>query len=114
MIIGKGAAYARVEDLLKQLVDLTGIPYLPMSMGKGTLPDADPNSAMACRSTIMEQADVVILAGARLNWLLSRGHGKWSPDTKFIQLDIDPRKSTSTARLRRPWWATSAARCRLR
>lgn len=90
MVIGKGAAYARVEDLLKQLVDLTGIPYLPMSMGKGTLPDAAPNSAMACRSTIMEQADVVILAGARLNWLLSRGHGKWSPDTKFIQLDIDP------------------------
>lgn len=90
MIIGKGAAYARVEDLLKQLVDLTGIPYLPMSMGKGTLPDAGPNSAMACRSTIMEQADVVILAGARLNWLLSRGHGKWSSDTKFIQLDIDP------------------------
>lgn len=90
MIIGKGAAYARVEDLLKQLVDLTGIPYLPMSMGKGTLPDAGPNSAMACRSTIMEQADVVILAGARLNWLLSRGHGKWSPDTRFIQLDIDP------------------------
>ncbi len=90
MIIGKGAAYARVEDLLKQLVDLTGIPYLPMSMAKGTLPDAGPYSAMACRSTVMEQADVVILAGARLNWLLSRGHGKWSPDTKFIQLDIDP------------------------
>lgn len=90
IIIGKGAAFARVEEQLKQLVDTTGIPYLPMSMGKGVLPDNGPLSALACRSTIMEDADVVILAGARLNWLLSRGHGKWSTATKFIQLDIEP------------------------
>ena len=90
VIIGKGAAYAGVEDKLKTFVDKTGIPYLPMSMAKGVLPDDGPLSALSCRSTIMEQADVVILAGARLNWLLSRGHGKWSPDTKFVQLDIDP------------------------
>ena len=37
----------------------------------------------------MEQSDVVVLVGARLNWLLSRGHGKWNPAGKFIQLDID-------------------------
>ena len=90
IIIGKGAAYAQVEDKLKELVDKTGIPYYPMSMGKGVLPDNGPLSAMACRSTIMADADVVLLVGARLNWLLSRGHGKWSPDTKFIQFDIDP------------------------
>ncbi len=90
VIIGKGAAYAGVEDKLKTFVDKTGIPYFPMSMAKGVLPDDGPLSALSCRSTIMEQADVVILAGARLNWLLSRGHGKWSPDTKFVQLDIDP------------------------
>lgn len=90
IIIGKGAAYAKVEDKLKALVDATGVPYLPMSMAKGVLPDSGPLSAMACRSEVLEQADVVMLAGARLNWLLSRGHGKWSPDTKFIQLDIEP------------------------
>lgn len=90
LLIGKGAAFARVENQLKELVDKTGIPYYPMSMAKGVLPDAGPLSALSCRSTIMEEADVVILVGARLNWLLSRGHGKWSPDTKFVQLDIDP------------------------
>lgn len=90
IIIGKGAAYAKVEDLIKEFVEKTGIPYLPMSMAKGVLPDEGPLSALACRSTIMEEADVVILAGARLNWLLSRGHGKWSKTVKFVQLDIDP------------------------
>lgn len=89
IIIGKGAAYARVEDRLKKLVETYKVPYFPMSMGKGVLPDTGELSALSCRSTIMEQADVVILAGARLNWLLSRGHGKWSPDTKFIQFDIE-------------------------
>lgn len=89
-LIGKGAAYARVEDKIKELVDKTGIPYYPMSMAKGVLPDSGPLCAISCRSTIMEQADVVVLIGARLNWLLSRGKGKWSPDTKFVQLDIDP------------------------
>ncbi len=89
-LIGKGAAYARVEDKIKELVDKTGIPYYPMSMAKGVLPDNGPLCAISCRSTIMEQADVVVLIGARLNWLLSRGKGKWSPDTKFVQIDIDP------------------------
>ncbi|MDE5720847.1 MAG: hypothetical protein K2I34_08835, partial [Paramuribaculum sp.] len=94
LLIGKGAAYAQVEDELKQFVDKTGIPYYAMSMAKGVLPDKGPLSALSCRSTIMEQADVVILVGARLNWLLSRGHGKWdkNPSLKFVQLDIDPQE----------------------
>ena len=90
IVIGKGAAYARVEDKLKTLVEKTGIPYFPMSMAKGVLPDNGPLSALSCRSTIMEDSDVVMLVGARLNWLLSRGHGKWNPAGKFIQLEIDP------------------------
>ena len=89
-VIGKGAAYAQVEDRVKELVEKTGIPYYPMSMAKGFLPDDGPLSALSCRKEIMEEADVVVLIGARLNWLLSRGHGAWNPAGKFIQLDIDP------------------------
>ena len=91
-LIGKGAAYAQVENKVKQLVESTGIPFYPMSMAKGLMPDNHPLSAISCRSTIMQQADVVVLIGARLNWLLSRGHGKWNSDTKFVQLDIDPQE----------------------
>ncbi|MDE6528255.1 MAG: oxalyl-CoA decarboxylase, partial [Muribaculaceae bacterium] len=90
ILLGKGAAQARVEDLVKEFVEKTGIPFYPMSMAKGILPDKHPLSALSVRSTIMEDADVVMLVGARLNWLLSRGKGKWNPDGKFIQLEIDP------------------------
>lgn len=92
VLLGKGAAYAQVDEKIKQFIEKTGIPYYPMSMAKGLLPDNHPLSALSCRSTIMEQADVVMLIGARLNWLLSRGKGKWSPDTQFIQVDIDPQE----------------------
>ncbi len=90
ILLGKGAAYAQVEDKIKTLVEKYNIPYLPMSMAKGVMPDAGPLSALSCRSTIMEKADVVVVIGARLNWMLSFGHGKWNPDMKFIQLDVDP------------------------
>ncbi len=90
IVLGKGAAYAQVDDKIKQFIEKTGIPYLSMSMAKGLMPDDGPLSAISSRSMIMEQADVVILMGTRLNWLLSRGHGKWNPAGKFIQFEIDP------------------------
>lgn len=90
ILLGKGAAYAQVDDKIKKLVETYRIPYLPMSMAKGLMPDTGELSAISCRSMIMEQADVVMVIGARLNWMLSFGRGKWNPDTKFIQLDVEP------------------------
>lgn len=92
VLLGKGAAYARVDDRIKTLVEKYNIPYLPMSMAKGLMPDDGPLSAVSCRSTVMQQADVVIVIGARLNWMLSFGRGKWNPDVKFVQLDVEPRE----------------------
>ncbi len=90
LLLGKGAAYAQVDDRIKKLVETAQLPYLSMSMAKGLMPDAGPLSALSCRSTIMEQADVVMVVGARLNWMLSFGRGKWNPSIKFIQLDVEP------------------------
>lgn len=92
ILLGKGAAYAQVDDKIKTLIETYKIPYLPMSMAKGLMPDAGPLSALSCRSTIMEKADVVMIIGARLNWMLSFGKGKWNPDMKFIQLDVEPQE----------------------
>ena len=92
LLLGKGAAYAQVENQLKELVDTYKIPYLAMSMAKGVLPDNGDLSALSCRSTIMEDADVVMVVGARINWMLSFGKGKWNPNVKFIQLDVEPQE----------------------
>lgn len=102
-IIGKGAAYARAEDGIRAFLEKTGIPFLPMSMGKGVMPDDHPLSAAAARGLVLKNADVVLLLGARLNWLLGHGKGsKWNPDVRFVQLDIDPEEMDSNRPIEAP------------
>src|SRR5580693_1088351 len=89
IVLGKGAAYAQADNVIQKFVEDTGIPYLPMSMAKGLLPDTHPQSVAAARSLALARADVVMLVGARLNWLLSHGASPpWSADAKFVQIDI--------------------------
>jgi oxalyl-CoA decarboxylase len=105
IILGKGAAYAQVDDVVRSFVEKSGVPYLPMSMAKGLLPDDHPQSAGAARSLVLKEADVVMLIGARLNWLLSHGKGKsWGePHSKrFIQVDIEPREMDSNVEIAAP------------
>ena len=107
IVLGKGAAYAQADAAVRALVEGTGIPYLPMSMAKGLLPDNHAQSASAARSYVLEQADVVLLVGARLNWLLSHGKGKtWGganvATRKFIQIDISPTEMDSNVPIAAP------------
>ena len=110
ILLGKGAAYAQADADIRALVEKTGIPYLPMSMAKGLLPDTHEQSASAARSYVLPGADVVMLVGARLNWLLSHGKGKtWGGKThkdwggqKFIQIDISPQEADSNVRIDAP------------
>ncbi|GFG98423.1 oxalyl-CoA decarboxylase [Mycobacterium timonense] len=88
-VLGKGAAYAQADNEIRRFVEATGIPFLPMSMAKGLLPDSHPQSAATARSLAISRADAVLLIGARLNWLLGHGESpQWSADTKFVQVDV--------------------------
>jgi oxalyl-CoA decarboxylase len=104
IILGKGAAYAQADDAIRSFVEKSGVPFLPMSMGKGLLPDTHPQCAGAARSTVLAQSDVVLLIGARLNWLLSHGKGKaWGTEPKkFIQIDIEPKEMDSNVEIVAP------------
>ena len=104
IILGKGAAYAQADEEIRALVEKSGIPYLPMSMAKGLLPDTHPQSAGAARSLVLKEADVVLMIGARLNWLLSHGKGKtWGNKPKqFIHIDIEPKEMDSNVEIAAP------------
>ena len=89
IVLGKGASQARADRTVRDFVEATRAPFLPMSMAKGLLPDDHPQSAAAARSLVLATADVVVLVGARLNWLLDHGRApRWSPNAQFVQLDI--------------------------
>ncbi|KAI9775196.1 MAG: hypothetical protein M1839_001384 [Geoglossum umbratile] len=91
IVVGKGAAYAKVESLVRELVEKTSIPFLPTPMGKGVLPDSHPQNTASARSVALKRADVVLVLGARLNWILHFGDApKWNPNALIIQVDISP------------------------
>jgi len=110
IVLGKGAAYAQADASIRSFIEKTGIPYLPMSMAKGLLPDTHELCASAARSFVLPEADVVMLIGARLNWLLSHGKGKtwggkgskaWGGQ-RFIQVDISPQEADSNVAIEAP------------
>lgn len=89
IVFGKGAAYARAEGTLLDLITKTRIPFLATPMGKGLVSDSHELCAAAARSLAIGQCDVALVVGARLNWLLHFGEPpKWSQDVKFILVDI--------------------------
>uniref|UniRef100_A0AAX7T481 2-hydroxyacyl-CoA lyase n=1 Tax=Astatotilapia calliptera TaxID=8154 RepID=A0AAX7T481_ASTCA len=89
VIIGKGAAYGRAETVLRELIEMSGLPFLPTPMGKGVLPDDHANCVAAARSRALLQADVILLFGARLNWMLHFGLSpRFNPNVKIIQVDL--------------------------
>ncbi|KAJ8004776.1 hypothetical protein DPEC_G00139830 [Dallia pectoralis] len=99
LIIGKGAAYGRAEGPLRELVERCGLPFLPTPMGKGVLPDNHPNCVSAARSRALLEADVVVLFGARLNWILHFGlPPRFDPHVKVIQVDLCPEEMGNNVR----------------
>lgn len=105
IVLGKGAAYDQSDDLIRELVEKSGYPFLPMSMAKGLLPDTHPQCAAAARSLVLKESDVVIMMGARINWLLSHGKGKqWGEPggKRFVQLDIEAEEMDSNVEIAAP------------
>ena len=103
IVLGKGAAYAQADADIRAFIEQTGIPFLPMSMAKGLLPDDHPQCAAAARSFVLAKADTVMLIGARLNWLLAHGKSPpWSATAQFIQLDILPTEMDSNRAIAAP------------
>jgi len=89
VIVGKGAAYAHAEAEVRAFVEATQLPFLPSPMGKGVVPDTHPLSVAPARGLALQEADVVVLLGARLNWIMHFGlPPRFDPNVKIIQADI--------------------------
>src|SRR6185295_1613546 len=91
VIVGKGMAYSRAEEEVRKFIERTKVPFLASPMGKGVMPDNHPLSVGAARSHALQNADVVILLGARLNWIMHFGQPpRFDKKVRIVQLDISP------------------------
>ena len=89
VIVGKGMAWARAEDEVRAFIERTQLPFLASPLGKGVLADDHPLSVGAARSTALREADLVLLLGARLNWIMHFGlPPRFNPNVRVLQLDI--------------------------
>jgi 2-hydroxyacyl-CoA lyase len=89
VIVGKGCAYSGAEDEVRDFIESTQLPFLATPMGKGVMPDDHPLSVGAARSHVLQNADLVFLMGARLNWILHFGlPPRFNPDVRVVQMDI--------------------------
>ena len=101
IILGKGAAYAQADDAIKRFVEKSGIPFLPMSMAKGLLPDTASamrrrgalDRAEGCRRRDADRRAAQLAAVARQGQELGRSAqeihpdrhraaGKWTPTSR--------------------------------
>ncbi|SCV03286.1 LAMI_0H06942g1_1 [Lachancea mirantina] len=88
-VFGKGCVDASAS--LREFVTKFQIPFLPTPMAKGIIPDSHYLNVSSARSLALRTADVVLVFGARLNWILHFGETpKWKSDATFIQIDTSP------------------------
>ncbi|NP_001040193.1 2-hydroxyphytanoyl-CoA lyase [Bombyx mori] len=91
IIVGKGAAYGKAEEAIRKLVENTKLPFLPTPMGKGVVADESEYCVSTARTQALLKADVILLLGARMNWMLHFGQPpRYAPDVKIIQVEISP------------------------
>ncbi len=89
VIVGKGMAWSKAEDEVREFIERTQLPFLASPMGKGVVPDDHPLSVGAARTTALQEADLVFLMGARFNWIMHFGlPPRFSKDVRVIQLDM--------------------------
>jgi 2-hydroxyacyl-CoA lyase 1 len=91
VIVGKGMAWSRAEGELRAFIERTQLPFLASPMGKGVLDDTHKLSVGAARSHALQEADVIFLMGARLNWIMHFGRPpRFNKNVRIVQLDIAP------------------------
>ena len=91
LLIGKGVAWADGAEEARRLVDRLQLPFVPSPMGKGVIPDDHPLNVAGARSYALREADLVVLVGARFNWIFHFGEApRFAPDVKVVQIDIAP------------------------
>ena len=114
IVCGDAVAQGQAHEALLRLAEATGAPvwFQGLRMHCG-FPSGHPNARgvlpfdAAGTARALAGHDVVLLVGARLNWLLSHGKGKtWgganAAARQFIQIDISPTEMDSNVAIDAP------------
>ena len=99
LVSGSGVIWSRAWDEMQALVDKIGIPFYTTPQGRGVVPDDHPCSYLSMRSTAFREADLIIVLGTRMNYVI--GHAappRFGANAAIARIDIDPEEIAGAAR----------------
>jgi len=89
VVTGTGILWSGAMNELKEFVELSGIPFYTTPQGRGVVAEDHPLSFLGARNFAWKEADVVLVVGTRLNFIVGFGlPPRWAKDVKIIQIDI--------------------------
>ncbi len=99
ILSGSGVIWSRAWDEMRQLVEKAGIPFYTTPQGRGVLPDDHPLSYLTMRSAAFREADLIIVIGTRMNYII--GHAappRFATGATIARIDIDADEIASSPR----------------
>ncbi|MCH7996769.1 MAG: thiamine pyrophosphate-binding protein [Chloroflexi bacterium] len=88
VMAGGGVFFSGGAADLERFIDVTNIPFYTAPMSRGLVPEDHAVSFPGARSAAMREADVVLVVGTRLNWMMNYG-SRFAQDARIIQIDIE-------------------------
>ncbi len=90
IVTGSGIIWSQASDQLRAFVDATGIPFYTTPQGRGVIPEDHPHFYAHARSTAFKEADLVLVVGTRLNYVVSHTRPpRFSETAIIVQIDVD-------------------------
>lgn len=87
LIAGTDLHWAHAEHALRALAELHALPVYANGMGRGLLPASHPNARNATRRMALGGADLVVIAGAPIDFRLGFGGSPpFHPDARVVVL----------------------------
>ena len=99
IVSGSGVIWSRAWAEMQAFVEAAGIPFYTTPQGRGVVPDDHPCSYLSMRSSAFRDADLIIVLGTRMNYII--GHAsppRFGPSAKIARIDICPEEISSAAR----------------
>ncbi|HEY8874403.1 MAG TPA: thiamine pyrophosphate-binding protein [Stellaceae bacterium] len=96
---GGGVIWSRAWNEMRQFVEKSGIPFYTTPQGRGVVPDDHPYSYLTMRSTAFRDADLIIILGTRMNYII--GHAappRFGANAKIARIEIDAEELGMSAR----------------
>jgi len=99
IITGGGILWSDAADELREFVDKAGIPFYTTPQGRGVIPEDHPLSYMTVRSAAFREADLIMIIGTRMNYII--GHAappRFNKDATIIRIDVDEDEISTSPR----------------